>query len=57
MAKTETESKVMQDILDWSKSRPAWQRDALRRIIINGELGETDFAELETPKTPFCSLF
>ncbi|APO70670.1 hypothetical protein IE4872_PD00127 (plasmid) [Rhizobium gallicum] len=27
---------VLQTILDWSQNRPAWQRDALRRIVTSG---------------------
>jgi hypothetical protein len=29
---------VLEQILEWSKDRPAWQRDALRRLVVNGEL-------------------
>jgi len=27
---------VFADILDWSKDRPGWQRDALRRLLTAG---------------------
>lgn len=27
---------VLQRVLEWSKSRPDWQRDALRRIVLSG---------------------
>lgn len=37
---------VLQEILGWSKDRPAWQRDALRRLIIQGDLTLDDIAEL-----------
>lgn len=37
---------VLQEILGWSKDRPAWQRDALRRLVIQGELTTDDIAEL-----------
>lgn len=37
---------VLQDILEWSKERPLWQRDALRRLVINGELSEEDVRAL-----------
>lgn len=30
----------------WSKDRPAWQRDALRRLIAQGELTDKDNDEL-----------
>jgi hypothetical protein len=29
---------VLQEILEWSQGRPMWQRDALRRLVLNGEL-------------------
>lgn len=37
---------VLQEILEWSRDRPAWQRDALRRLVINGDLADTDVREL-----------
>ena len=37
---------VLQEILEWSKDRPAWQRDALRRLVVNGELSVDDAREL-----------
>lgn len=37
---------VAEEILIWSRDRPPWQRDALRRIVVKGELNETDLAEL-----------
>ena len=37
---------VLKEILKWSKSRPDWQRDALRRLVISGELDEGDIEEL-----------
>jgi len=37
---------VLEDILDWSTERPAWQRDALRRIVIQETLTARDIAEL-----------
>ena len=42
----QTVADAMRDILHWSKSRPAWQRDALRRIVIQGDLTGTDIDEL-----------
>lgn len=39
---------VLETILDWSKDRPLWQRDALRRIIANGRLTDADIGELVT---------
>ena len=37
-----TEAEVLQDILAWSKDRPAWQRDALRRLCAKDSLNEED---------------
>lgn len=37
---------VLQEILTWSQTRPAWQRDALRRLVQNGELSEDDIQVL-----------
>ena len=37
---------VLKEILEWSQSRPLWQRDALRRLVLNGEFSEDDLAEL-----------
>ena len=41
-----TEGQAFEVIRQWSEHRPAWQRDALRRIIINGNLSEKDLDEL-----------
>jgi len=37
---------VAADILEFSRERPVWQRDALRRIFASGELSSKDFEEL-----------
>lgn len=37
---------VLEEILNWSESRPLWQRDALRRIIQKGVLEESDIKDL-----------
>lgn len=37
---------VLEEILEWSQDRPAWQRDALRRLVLNGELSEDDIRDL-----------
>ncbi|MFO2976480.1 AAA family ATPase [Legionella pneumophila serogroup 3] len=34
--------RVLQEILEWSHSRPTWQREALRRLVINGEILDED---------------
>jgi energy-coupling factor transporter ATP-binding protein EcfA2 len=38
---------ALHEILQWSTTRPEWQRDALRRIIEKGTLDVTDILELE----------
>jgi hypothetical protein len=42
--------KVIQEILAWSADRPTWQRDALRRLVMNGELSGDDIR----PLTEIC---
>ncbi len=37
---------VLGEILAWSKDRPEWQRDALRRLVLTGELGDEDIDAL-----------
>ena len=37
---------VLSEILTWSKNRPDWQRDALRRLVLNGELDDADIDAL-----------
>lgn len=37
---------VLQEILEWSYDRPIWQRDALRRLLLNGELSDSDIDAL-----------
>ena len=37
---------VLQEILTWSAERPIWQRDALRRLVVNGDLSAEDIAAL-----------
>lgn len=37
---------VLKEILEWSQDRPAWQRDALRRLVLNGELSDDDISAL-----------
>lgn len=38
--------KVLDELLDWSVERPIWQRDALRRLVVEGELSENDIRDL-----------
>ena len=45
-AEISTEADALRDILAWSSSRPVWQRDALRRLVQNGELTDEDIDEL-----------
>jgi hypothetical protein len=35
-------------ILAWAKDWPVWQRDALRRIVLNGQVSPADCDELDT---------
>lgn len=37
---------VLLEILEWSQGRPMWQRDALRRLVLNGELSDEDISSL-----------
>lgn len=37
---------VLLDIFEWSQSRPIWQRDALRRLVVNGDLSDKDVDSL-----------
>jgi hypothetical protein len=37
---------VLEELLEWSQGRPAWQRDALRRLVLNGELSDDDIRAL-----------
>lgn len=37
---------VLEIVLDWSKGRPAWQQDALRRIVQAQKLTDSDIVEL-----------
>lgn len=41
-----TEADALREIVSWSKDRPVWQRDALRRLVASGELTAADIAEL-----------
>lgn len=38
---------ALHEILNWSVNRPAWQRDALRRIVEKGNLDNADLLEAE----------
>lgn len=37
---------VLDELLQWSESRPNWQRDALRRLVLGGELSDEDVRDL-----------
>ena len=47
-ARPYTEASALADILKWSKQRPEWLRDALRRLMVGCELSEQDVDELES---------
>lgn len=38
--------RVLDELLEWSKDRPAWQRDALRRLVLAGDLSDDDIRAL-----------
>jgi energy-coupling factor transporter ATP-binding protein EcfA2 len=42
----ETNVTVLEEILEWSGDRPVWQRDALRRLVLNDELSDGDISVL-----------
>lgn len=42
----QTEADALREILSWSLDRPIWQRDALRRLVTQGELTDKDIDEL-----------
>jgi len=46
MADTVPQKSVLETILDWSEQRPAWQRDALRRIVVAGRPDDDAVAEI-----------
>jgi energy-coupling factor transporter ATP-binding protein EcfA2 len=37
---------VLPEVLSWSADRPSWQRDALRRLVLSGELTQEDIDAL-----------
>jgi len=37
---------VLKEIFTWASSRPLWQRDALRRLVLNGDLSAEDISSL-----------
>lgn len=41
-----SESAAFADLVKWSADRPAWQQDALRRLVVNGTLEDADFEAL-----------
>jgi energy-coupling factor transporter ATP-binding protein EcfA2 len=41
-----TEKAAFADLVAWAKDRPRWQQDALRRLVQNDELTDSDFEEL-----------
>lgn len=44
------------DLIEWSKKLPEWQRDALRRVLVKGDLTSGDIADLvELAKAPHDS--
>jgi energy-coupling factor transporter ATP-binding protein EcfA2 len=41
-----TEGDALAELVDWAAERPVWQRDALRRIVLNEALTDTDITQL-----------
>lgn len=41
-----SEAQALAEIISWSKDCPPWQRDALRRLCLNGELTADDINDL-----------
>ena len=37
---------IHQEILDWATTQPLWQRDALRRLVTQGDVNDDDIADL-----------
>jgi hypothetical protein len=37
---------VLDELLEWSQDRPTWQRDALRRLVLKGDLSDDDIRAL-----------
>jgi energy-coupling factor transporter ATP-binding protein EcfA2 len=37
---------VLAELLEWSQDRPPWQRDALRRLVLNEDLSDDDIRAL-----------
>jgi hypothetical protein len=54
--------RVYRELLKWSRERPLWQRDALRRLVTKDKLSDDDYIELsaiclaETVGTPKNAL-
>lgn len=42
-----TQNSAMQEIVQWSESRPNWQREALKRLTAGASQGEIDMERLE----------
>jgi energy-coupling factor transporter ATP-binding protein EcfA2 len=43
-----TEQTAFTELRIWAKNRPRWQQDALRRLVLNGELTNEDIEDLAT---------
>ena len=37
---------VLRELVEWSKDRPLWQRDSLRRMVTNGDLTDQDLRDI-----------
>jgi hypothetical protein len=45
------------DLIDWSTRLPDWQRDALRRILTNNSLVDSDISDLTTLAKVACGIY
>lgn len=41
-----TERNAYAELVTWAQTRPRWQQDALRRLVVGGEITDTDIDEL-----------
>ena len=47
---------ALTDIVQWSTGRPAWQRDALRRLVRQGAISREDVDELARMAKEQCGI-
>jgi len=52
-----TERQALSDLVEWSLDRPSWQRDALKRIVLQDDLSINDIEKLTEICLDSSSLF